>query len=231
MLPSISISILVAVYSIGFYRLLNGSRCSSAEISSQILIWPGSIGFVLIWHSQIIYWALTHWSGDSFHHLNQIEQFGLLVWSLLLIIFLGWISILKTGWIERWFNNKASTSNRPDIALHFLDIMVTLALFELFYAFSPQLYYGYYLIIFDDLPLQWIAPNEFSLSQIIGRIFMHSITKMSDLLAALTLWILIFQVIWRYQASFGEVNKSKGMVIGGVVFGAASIFLSLINQH
>jgi hypothetical protein len=229
MLSSISLSILIAVYCIGFYRLLNALKCRSAGISYQVLIWSGSIGLVLIWHSQIINRALTHWSGDSFYHLNQIEQFGLLAWSLLLIIFSGWISTLKTGWFERRFSHKASTSIRPAIAIHLLDIIITLALFELLYAFSPQFYYGYYLIIFDDLPLQWITPNEFGFTQIIDRIFIHSITKFSDLLAALTLWVLILQVIWRYEVSFEEVNDSKSMVIHGVVFGAASIFLSLIT--
>lgn len=223
------LSILVAVYSIGFYRLVNASKFCAGEALSQTLIWTGSIGLVLLWHSQIITKALMHWSGDSFYHLDPIEQFGLLAWSMLLIFILGWISALKTGRIEHQFRSKASISNRPSLATHLLDIIITLALFELFYAFSPQLYYGYYLIIFDDLPLQWIAPNDFSLSQTINRIAMHSIDKFSDLLAALTLWILVFQVVWRYLASSEKLNGSKKVVICGIIFGAASISLTLVN--
>lgn len=232
MLLSIIIPFLVAIYSFGFYRLINAFKSHSVGTPFRILIWSGSIVLVLIWHSQLIIRALTNWSGDSFYHLNPAEQIGLLVWSLLLIIFLGWISAQKTAWIDRLFSNtRASTSKRPAIAIHLIDIISTLVLFELFYAFSPQLYYGYYLIIFDDLPVQWITPNGFSLSQTFNRIFMHSITKMNDLLAALTLWVLIIQVIWRYQASFDEVKTSKRMLIAGVAFGVASVFLSLVNPE
>lgn len=74
---------------------------------------------------------------DSFYTLSQLEQIGLLALSILLSGILIWTALVLT--------------KEKSIVLK---VTISLVLFYLFVCLSPQVYYTYYLFIFNDLPMQ-----------------------------------------------------------------------------
>jgi len=81
---------------------------------------------------------------DSFFDLSPWGRVGLIVISACLFFFTALITRLVLGNKSAW-----------------LCILGSSGLFVLFVCLSPQVYYMYYRILIDDLPLQWvIKPME-----------------------------------------------------------------------
>lgn len=76
---------------------------------------------------------------DSFFALTMGHQVGLAVLSLTLAIGLLWCC-WQIGRRSRWLTRA----------------LISLGAFVVFSWVSPQVYYTYYLMIFDDLPVEWV---------------------------------------------------------------------------
>ena len=82
-------------------------------------------------------------------------------------------------------------------------ILLAIVLYVLFIALSPQVYYLYYINIFDNLPLQWVArwpgrePLDFFLFQGPDNMSAHS--------QGLLGWVLIGLAIFRHGIGFRKL--------------------------
>jgi len=83
--------------------------------------------------------VLPIYAQDSFFDLSPWGRVGLVCISIVLFLLVLWITAKILG-------NKT----------FLLRIAGSLTVFWLFVWLSPQVYYMYYMTIFDDLPLQWV---------------------------------------------------------------------------
>ena len=89
------------------------------------------------------------YSGDSFFTLTGPEQVGLLVLTLLLSLGCLWL-VRRLARPRPWG----------------LRLLLGLFAFWLFVWLSPQVYYGYYLTIFEGLPVQSVIKSPPALGQL-----------------------------------------------------------------
>ncbi len=76
---------------------------------------------------------------DSFFTLGWGGRIGVVAISLILLGLCLWVCYAATGGLGRVWR-----------------VLIALAVFWLFVWLSPQVYYMFYLLIFDGLPLQWV---------------------------------------------------------------------------
>ena len=98
------------------------------------------------------------YEGDSFYTLDALEQTGLLALTILLSGLFLVFGAIKSRFLYNYPYSK--------IVIPIIDLVVTSGLFYLFIWLSPQVYYSYYLIIFDDLPLQIVIKDGPSLAEL-----------------------------------------------------------------
>jgi len=161
-----------------------------------MLIWGGSLGLALIWHGHLITLLLRNGASDSFYTLSLVHRTGLMFYSGFLIAILYWISDSKS----RWLQNKLAPQHRFLLPACLFDIALSSALFLIFYIVSPQLYYLYYQIIIPGLDWQWVVGTTSLNGSNFTHLAMRSVGNYSQLLSGLTLWTLVFAVIWQYLA-------------------------------
>lgn len=87
---------------------------------------------------------------DSFFTLGMGGRIGLVFVSVLLSV--------GSIWFVFWFVHGLG---------RFVRVLLALAVFYLFVWISPQIYYMYYLVIIDGLPLQWVIQSPPSWQKII----------------------------------------------------------------
>jgi hypothetical protein len=77
-------------------------------------------------------------------------------------------------------------------------LAVAAFLFSIFVWLSPQVYYGYYQVILDGLPSQWVIGSPPALHDLLGLIsFTGPATISAHALGAL-FWVLVWQA-WRFR--------------------------------
>jgi len=94
------------------------------------------------------------YENDTFYHLSLLDRAGLVFLSVILFSIIAYLSIKLTS------NLKLPAK-----------IISALFIFWLFVWVSPQIYYFYYLLIFENLPLQVVIqapPDPFEIFQIIS---------------------------------------------------------------
>ena len=197
-MPTIWTTLAVIIYSAVFYAVIHSVREPPAQQPVlNLVVWGGSFGFALVWHSTCVYDALTNWGDDSFSSLNLLQQSGLIALSLMLIIALFWLSELKSRYLESLFRSWSL----PRLSVLLVDIPLTIVTFVLLHRASAQIYYVYYQFIFPDLPLQWVINTEFELAGLVdfllANLLADSVNRLSDLLASLALWTLVLNLLWR----------------------------------
>lgn len=69
-------------------------------------------------------------------------------------------------------------------------------LFYLFVWLSPQLYYIYYLMIFDDLPDQWVVGPPPAALEIIRLLFFVAQNDLSHHGQGVLAWVLLVAALW-----------------------------------
>ena len=196
--PTIWTALAVILYSAVFYGVIHSVREPPAQQPVlNLVVWGGSFGFALVWHSTCVYDALTNWGDDSFSSLNLRQQSGLIALSLMLIIALFWLSERKSRYLESLFQSWSL----PRLSVLLVDLPLTIVTFVLLHRASAQIYYVYYQFIFVDLPLQWVINTKFELAGLVdfllAELLADSVNRLSDLLASLALWTLVLNLIWR----------------------------------
>ncbi len=123
---------------------------------------------------------------DSFYTLSTTGQAGLVALSLLLFAAIV-------------FATHRLTRRRPAV----LRIAAAIAAFWAFVWLSPQIYYLYYLAIFDGLPLQSVIHRPPSPLMIVRLIaFLGDATLSAHTQGALA-WALVISALWPRKASNG----------------------------
>jgi len=124
------------------------------------------------------------YEADSFFTLSVAGQAGLLAVSLGLA--------LGTSWSLRRLTAGHTVFVRLSLwALHYY----------VFVWLSPQGYYGYYLLIFEDLPLQWVISRPPSLFDFLrGFTFSGPDTLSAHGLGALG-WLLLIPALWPQRSN------------------------------
>ena len=114
---------------------------------------------------------MTHYDGDSFFRLSVIGLITLSVFLTALTIWLSW-----------WIGRRRRLVTR---------ILIALAALYLFTWLSPQIYYGYYLMIFDGLPLQIVTGAPPSPTSVAQLLTFQSNATLSDHGKGALGWLLI----------------------------------------
>ena len=114
------------------------------------------------------------YANDSIHTLTITQQIGLGFISLALLSMMIFLSL-------KLFRNK------PMI----VRIMVAIGLFYLFVWLSPQLYYAYYILIFEDLPIQLVIKAPPSIGPLVKILTLQNNIRLSDHSLAFLGWVLI----------------------------------------
>ena len=117
------------------------------------------------------------YKGDSFHTLSEPGQVGLLLLSLVLAVALIGLAAAKTWHLYR-VAGAWSFPRFPGFVL--LDGLANLLLFWLFLWLSPQLYYAYYLVLFDDIAWQWVVKPPPGLGVVLDLLAMARSGSLSD---------------------------------------------------
>ena len=114
------------------------------------------------------------YENDSFLTLSIIERIGLLCVTLLLSIALIWLFWKAIYRINVWL--------RPFLALVFLYLFIWL---------SPQIYYLYYLVIFDFLDFKNVIHPPFNPLTLFNLLTFSESGKLADHGKGVLGWILI----------------------------------------
>lgn len=97
--------------------------------------------------------AFEGYGGDSFLTLSPAARAGLAALSLALALCLIALATAKSLALYRRFGAPGPV---PLLGLGLLDLAANLLLFHAFVWLSPQIYYLYYLAVFDGLAWQWV---------------------------------------------------------------------------
>jgi hypothetical protein len=114
------------------------------------------------------------YENDSFLTLSIIEHIGLLSVTLVLSIALIWLFWKTIYWVNVWL--------RPFFALMFLYLFIWL---------SPQIYYLYYLVIFDFLDFKNVIHSPFNPLTLFNLLTFTESGKLADHGKGVLGWILI----------------------------------------
>jgi len=112
----------------------------------------------LLSHPFILQRVLQGYSGDYLHNLSIPWRVGLLLLSTTLALSLLNLNLYKT----RWLVGKTSSSKRWLALLS--DALFITVVYWLILLVVPQLYYLYYLLVFDFLEQQWVTRTIDALS-------------------------------------------------------------------
>jgi hypothetical protein len=111
-------------------------------------------------------------AGDSFFTLNMFERIGLIVLSLAIIVGAAW-SVFILG-------KRVGFFLIPLVALVYW-VLISLA---------PQIYYLYYIAIFDGLPWQWVA-QLVPIQRLADLARFQARANLSELCQGFGFWILL----------------------------------------
>ncbi|MEP3279095.1 MAG: hypothetical protein ABJN26_24300 [Stappiaceae bacterium] len=129
------------------------------------------------------------YSEDSFHTLSSGGQIGLLCLSLSLTIL-----VLIAAW--RLMRGRPLS----------VRIAIAIVLFLLFVWLSPQVYYTYYLIIFEGLPLQIVVRSPPGPWQLANLMFFQDGTNLSAHGKGLLGWLLLLLAALRPKYERADVK-------------------------
>ncbi len=119
------------------------------------------------------------YGNDTFFHLSGSGQIGLVLISLILGIATIGLCLL--------FSSRFGL---------FVKVLVAFVLIWAFTWLSPQLYYLYYWLIFDDLPMQWVLQAPPSPPDIVRLVTFSGPATLSDHAKGLLFWLMTFTVLW-----------------------------------
>lgn len=161
---------------------------------------------------------------DTIFNLSRVEQSGLVVLTVLLIILLLWLNLYKSRLLDRFVSQLQSNSNlRHTVA--FADLSLTILLFFVAIAIVPQFLYLYYMQIIAGLPMQWIASLP-TFEKFQKLVLMNPVDSLNTMVSGLTFWSMIAGVLLYWVYRYTGVLDPVGRAIVGVV--ALGLFSSCL---
>lgn len=122
------------------------------------------------------------YQGDSFHTLGPLQAGGLILLSGLMVCGVLFFTMKAFDGLQYYLRD-------PFSGLSILPVAVLA--FMLWDFLAPQVYYAYYLLIFDGLPLQWVLHPDRILERLIAFVTPGPKVSLADDTAALMLHALI----------------------------------------
>jgi hypothetical protein len=146
-----------------------------AVVIAAAAIWPQ----VQAGYPQDSYWTLG-WAGRA--GVLAISAIGIAV-------FFAGIAV-KTRVILRWKRQATTT------AWALIDIAIGLLMFGVLFSISPQVFYSFYLLIFQGLPQQWVIDGLLDTDRLKMIAKMDPLGSLADHLAGITLWAVVPFTVW-----------------------------------
>ncbi len=174
---------------------------------SFVLITFTSIFLNLALHGHLRSALLNKYPNDSFYTLSVPGAIGLaLITTTLLLLIL----------IASWFNTNIWIKRCEAYSVFFksffvlLNMLLVIAVYQLFLVIAPQIFYTYYQFIFLDLPVQWVI-KPITVDKLLERFYLRLDGSIADHLASFTLWVLIFNTViqWLSHTAFAKQRASK----------------------
>jgi hypothetical protein len=122
------------------------------------------------------------YNGDTFFHLSQSGQTGLLLLS-------GLLGVLMI-WVLRRISSRFGK---------LVNLLSAIVLIWMFIWLSPQIYYTYYWLIFDDLPVQWVIAWPPAPSTLIKMITFTGNANLSDHSKGILFWMMVVIAVFTKQ--------------------------------
>jgi len=152
------------------------------------LLW---YGFVAASQPLFVERLIDGYPGDSFHTLGMVQAAGLVVLSSAMVT--GVLLVAKAGAASFQYYLR-----EPVASLVILPFV--LLLFLIWDFFAPQIYYGYYLVIFDGLPLQWVLHPDKVLERLLAFVTPGPAVSLANDTAALLLHTLLLMAVAKIVA-------------------------------
>ena len=133
----------------------------------------------IIWDADFIIAYYLRSPADSIYTLSPLQIAGLLMWSMALIIIYFVIVCYKTRALSNLFQRL------PSPIFLAADWVTSAILFLLLFGLSPQIYYLYYIMIIDGLPMQWVIGSSINFLQLVNLLSGANLHNYADFLSAI----------------------------------------------
>lgn len=127
------------------------------------------------------------YDGDSFYTLTAIGRTGLVILSITLTAALLWLASMLMKRLSLPFR-----------------VVVALILFFAFVWLSPQIYYTYYMTLFDGLPWQIVVKDPPSLRRLFGLLTFSGQANLSAHSQGVLGWLLLALALFLRKGCFGR---------------------------
>ncbi|MBX2886734.1 MAG: hypothetical protein KTR32_42705 [Granulosicoccus sp.] len=165
---------------------------------SHILPLILAIVIALTWQFTAVFRIFQNRQTDSFATLTPLGAIGL---TLLMLGMVGLLVIINTGLVQL-IRRTFSTS----IIKAPLGLATALLTFVFFWGVSPQIFYLYYQLLFDGLPIQWVIRDGFPIYRALLLMAPDNISNSSDLAAGVT---LVFILVYNLIAVLGPIQPHR----------------------
>ena len=164
--------------------------------------------FAVVLNSPGVWLALGNgYEGDSFATLSLTGKIGVIAISTAGLAAIYAVCAAKTGRLLR------DQPTRP--ALVVLDVIVSICIFGLIYAVSPQVFYTFYQFLFPDLPDQNVLRWPLALEQFRSAIALAPTGSLSSHLAGIGwLGIVPFTLWFHARTDIGRGPAAVLLVMG-----------------
>ncbi len=135
---------------------------------------------------------------DSFFTLSPMGSAGLALLSLAFFALLFWVLGLKSKYMSDRFEGTADMQRAMSIML---DVALGWLFYLLLHRLSPQLYYLYYMTLFDGLPLKWVISADDELLRLGATIFPGPKERLADFLACTGFWAVLPYTLLLHRAT------------------------------
>lgn len=174
-------------FALGLVLLLGLAPRDVAVAPAALVL--SALGAAPVWRA-----LLAGYPADSFYSLSPLAGAGLAGLSVALITLLFALSLAKARWLSARFG--------PGPGLWSLDLALTLGLAYLALWLAPQLYYLYYLTIFDGLPWQSVIKPPPGAGAFLGVLLMTEPPSLSIHLQGVTARALLLAGAYPAIAAF-----------------------------
>jgi hypothetical protein len=135
---------------------------------------------------------------DSFFTLSSMGSAGLALLSLSFLVLVFWVLGLKSKWMSDRLNGTAGAQRAIRITL---DVAMGWLIFLLLHRLSPQLYYLYYMMLFDGLPMKWVVHADDEWLRLGATIIPGPKERLADFLACTGFWVVLPFTLMMHRAS------------------------------
>ncbi len=157
-----------------------------AFVAVAVLLVPFNVP--LFWHAP---------EQDSFFTLTPLGSAVLALLSLVFLSFVFWLLELKSSWLIAWLDGWNGLGRAWIITL---DIFLGWLIYLLLHRLSPQLYYLYYMTLFDGLPLKWVIGAEYDLQRFSAIVLPGPKERLADFLACTGFWAVLSFTLLLHRA-------------------------------